>query len=206
MRRFLSIFLIAVASVLSVAEVSAQTDADSASRRVVQLAQAVKALGGYAVQFAVTVGDYQAAGEYVVNGEKYSLTLGNVEVYGDAECRYEVDKSRREVAIDRVDQTSKNILNNPARAFDFIDSEYVAEIVSESADRVVLRLTPNLNGAQSGVVELTVNSRTNLPKSIVYRPAGESIRVDIAKIATTAAAPKRYNPEEVKGFEIIDFR
>ena len=206
MRKVLNILLIALFSVLSVAEISAQTSAEDASRRVAQLTQAVKSLGGYAVQFTVTVEDYKASGEYVVSGQNYSLTLGNIEVYGDAVCRYEVDKSRREVAIDRVDKTSKNILNNPASAFDFIDSEYVAEIVSENENEVTLRLTPSLNGAQSGVVELTVDSRTNLPKSIVYRPAGESIRVDIAKIATTAAAPKRYNPEEVKGFEIIDFR
>ena len=206
MRRLFNIFLVAVLSVLSVVEISAQTSVEDASRRVVQLAQAVKALGGYAVQFSVTVGDYQAAGEYVVNGEKYALTLGNVEVYGDAECRYEVDKSRREVAIDRVDKASKNILNNPALAFDFIDSEYVAEIVANGANEVVLRLTPSKKSAQSGVVEITIDSRNNLPKSIVYRPAGERVCVDIAKIATTNALPKRYNPEDVKGFEIIDFR
>ena len=189
------------------AQVSAQTSAEGDARqRVAQLSQAMKALGGYAVRFTITVGDYKASGDYVVSGERYSLSLGNIEVYGDAANRYEVDKSRREVVIDKVDQSSNNILSNPASAFDFIGEEFLAEVVSESSGSVTLNLTPRQNAEQSGVICLTLDKQSSLPKSIIYRPSGESIKVDIESIASTSATPKSYNPGSFDGFEVIDFR
>ena len=199
--------MVVALSVLTMVQVSAQTSAEGdAQQRVAQLSQAMKALGGYAVRFTITVGDYKASGDYVVGGERYSLSLGNVEIYGDAMTRYEVDKSRREVVIDKVDPSSNNILSNPASAFDFIGDEYLAEVASESASSVTLTLTPRESAEQDGVISLTIDKKSALPKSIVYRPSGESIKVDIESVVSTSAAPKAYQPNSFDGFEIIDFR
>ena len=188
-------------------QVLAQSNAESDARqRVAQLSQAMKALGGYAVRFTVAVGDYKASGDYVVSGQRYNLSLGNIEVYGDETTRYEVDKSRREVVIDKVDKSSNNILSNPASAFDFIDDEYLAEVASESADRVTLRLTPRQKSEQAAAIELELDKKSSLPKSVVYHPAGEKIRVDIQSLTSASSAPKRYEQSSFEGFEIIDFR
>ncbi len=191
----------------AVANLRAQTVSEAAANeRVKQLSQAVKALGAYEVRFDVAVGDYSASGSYTVSGVRYALTLGNIEAYGDAENRYEVDKSRKEVVIDKVDGASHNVLNNPTSAFDFIADEYLAETLSQSRDVVVLRLTPRRKDEQNGVIEITLNAVNNLPKKILYYPSGESIEVAISHIAKTEEAPAVFNPDKFKDFEIIDFR
>ena len=180
--------------------------ADKAADQVAALSRAVKALGGYEVRFTVAVGEHKMSGRYMVGDDRYALSLGNVEAYGDRECRYEVDTSRKEVVVDRVDNTSHNLLSNPLSAFDFIGDEYRAELLSEHAGKVVVRLTPHQNPEQSGVIEVAIDSKTDLPKSIVYRPSGESIRVDIDHIGTTSARPQKYDHAKFKDFEVIDFR
>ena len=207
LRRLLNITLYVALAVLSVMRVSAQSvDGDNASRYVFQLSQTVKTMGNYAVCFTVTMGEHKASGDYKVGADRYALCLGSIEAYGDAECRYEVDTSRREMVIDRVDKSSRNILSNPLSAFDFIGEEYIATMVSEDACRVVVKLTPRQNEGGVGVVEVTVDKRTTLPKRLVYKPSGESIRIDIDSIATIADAPEKFDASKYPNFEIIDFR
>lgn len=179
---------------------------DRAAERVAALSQAVKALGRYEVRFTVEIGEHSVSGNYAVGDDRYALRLGNIESYGNRECRHDVDTSRKEVVIDKVDAASHNLLNNPLSAFDFIGDEYRAEILSEQADRVLVRLTPRNNTAQEGTIEITIDSRRNLPSSILYRPSGESIRIDIDHIATTDATPPEYDHTKYKDFEVIDFR
>lgn len=183
----------------------AQT-ADQASVQVARMSRAVKALGNYAVRFTVTVGEYKTSGDYVVGDERYTLRMGNIEVYGQEGCRYDVDTSRKEIVIDKVDSASGNILNNPISAFDFIGEEYLAEIIAEDAGRVVVKLTPRHNKEVSGVVEVTIDKPTALPKSLVYLPSGESIRVDINHIGATLVTPTKFDRARFEGFEVIDFR
>ena len=207
MKRVLNIFLVGALLALGVANVLAQSVVDSkADQYVVQLSKAVKALGGYDVRFTITAGEYKASGDYAVSGERYTITLGNVEVYGDAQLRYEVDNSRKEIAIDKVDSSSHNVLSNPLSAFDFIGDEYQAELLSQSVDEVVLRLSPRQKSEQGGVMEVAIDARTSLPKSIVYQLSGESIRVDINHIASVATTPVKFDESKYQGFEIIDFR
>ena len=184
---------------------SAQT-ADKAAQRVAALSDAVKALGNYAVRFTIEIGEHKVAGHYTVGSDCYALTLGAVEVYGDTKCRYEVDTSRREVVIDSVDTTSHNLLNNPLSAFNFIGEEYRSEMLSEGDGVAVLKLTPRQKGEQEGVMEVTIDSRTNLPKRVVYQPSGESIRVNIDYIGATTVLPTKFDQAKYRDFEIIDFR
>ena len=207
MKQLLKISLLIAIAVLAMSSVSAQTSPEGkADQSVAQLSKMVKALGNYAVRFTVTVGEYKASGSYAVGGESYALTLGNIEVYGDVQLRYEVDNSRKEIVIDKVDRSSHNVLSNPLSAFDFIGDEYQAELLSQSADEVVVQLTPRQKSEQGGVMEVTIDARTSLPKSIIYQLSGESIRVDIDHIASVATTPAKFNAAKYHGFEIIDFR
>ena len=89
-----------------------------------RLAAGFRAMDGYGVKFGVVSGDYEARGSYVVEGDSYYLVLGDAEVFADGAVRREVDNRRREVTVTEVDTASRNILNNPVRAFDFLGSEY----------------------------------------------------------------------------------
>ena len=84
-----------------------------------RLAAGFRAMDGYGVKFGVVSGDYEARGSYVVEGDSYYLVLGDAEVFADGAVRREVDNRRREVTVTEVDTASRNILNNPVRAFDF---------------------------------------------------------------------------------------
>lgn len=179
---------------------------DKAAERVVALSRAVKALGNYDVRFTVAVDEHKVSGSYMVGSDCYALTLGNIEVFGNSDTRHEVDNSRKEVVIDKVDTASHNLLNNPLSAFDFIGDEYFVETISEQADRVDVRLTPRQKSVQEGVIEVAIDRHTNLPRSVTYRPSGASIRINIDHIGATTARPATFDPAKYKDFEVIDFR
>lgn len=128
------------------AEVRSATPASERSQRAEELLRrlvaSIRALGDYGVSFAVESGDQTVEGHYSVSGNRYSMTLGDAEVFCDGKVRYEVDHRRREVVIDRVNESSRNIVDNPTRAFDFLDAQYRASLVSEVGSCAVVRLTP----------------------------------------------------------------
>ena len=97
-----------------------------------KLAAGFRAMPGYSVDFEVSAGDYKSRGNYVVEGRCYYLALADAEVFADSVVRYEIDNRRREVTVTEVDAASRNILNNPVRAFDFLGSEYIPALVSEA--------------------------------------------------------------------------
>ena len=105
--------------------------ADRAGDLLRGISDGFRAMKSYAVRFEVATADYRSSGSYVVEGEAYSLELGDAEVFCDGKVRYEVDNGRREVTILDVDRRSRNILNNPVRAFDFIGSDYSCELLWE---------------------------------------------------------------------------
>ena len=111
-----------------------------------RLAAGFRAMDGYGVKFGVVSGDYEARGSYVVEGDSYYLVLGDAEVFADGAVRREVDNRRREVTVTEVDTASRNILNNPVRAFDFLGSEYTPSLVSEADGRAVVRRRERLPG------------------------------------------------------------
>ena len=100
-----------------------------------KLAAGFRAMPGYSVDFEVSAGDYKSRGSYVVEGRCYYLVLADAEVFADSVVRYEIDNRRREVTVTEVDAASRNILNNPVRAFDFLGSEYIPALVSEAGAR-----------------------------------------------------------------------
>ena len=204
----ISTILLSIALLLSiVSNVSAQAQsADNASAQIERLSQTVKSLGNYAVRFSVSVGEYNASGSYTVGDERYTMSLGNIEVYGEKGLRHDVDTSRKEIVIDKVDSSSHNILNNPMSAFDFIGEEFSAEIITESDEEVSLRLTPRQVTEQSGVIELSIDKRTNLPKALLYRLSSDSVKVVIDHIGATSIAPAKFDKSKFENFEIIDFR
>nr|WP_232009230.1 hypothetical protein [Alistipes megaguti] len=171
------------------------------------LAAGFRAMKGYEVDFVIEAGDYRAEGCYAVQGAGYALSLGDAEVYGDEKVRYEVDNDRREVTIAGVDSTSRNILNNPVRAFDFLGDDYRAELLSETGGKAVVRLTPvEGSGASAGTVTVTVSTATMRPEQLDYDYDGERIRVVVRRVAPLAEPLARFERSRFEGYEFIDFR
>jgi len=172
---------------------------------VSRMTAAVKALGSYSVAFSVKAGEYAARGRYTVVGDGYHLSLGDVEVFCDGKVRREVNRAVREIMIDAVDVSSRNILNNPARGFDFLGTEFRAELLSESDGTCIVRLTPAV-GAADCIIDVTVGAADYLPCKLIYRLGGDTVAIDILHIASASKSLPSFDPSAFSGFEIIDFR
>ena len=200
MRRFL--VLIALA-----AGIQAVSAAGRATEILEKLAAGFRAMPGYSVDFEVVAGDYNNRGSYVVEGRNYYLALADAEVFADSVIRYEIDNRRREVTVTEVDAASRNILNNPVRAFDFLGSEYVPTLVSEAGGRAVVRLTPAAgNDSPAGNVTVTVDTATMRPLSLSYDYDGEQVQISVLGVAPLSGHVRVFDRQAYAGYEFIDFR
>ena len=180
---------------------------DRAAATIEALAAEFRAKSAYEVDFEVAVGEYSTRGSYAVEGERYRLTLGDAEVYGDGAVRYEIDNRRREVTINLVDATSRNMLDNPVHAFDFLGSEYAPTLVSEHDGATVVMLAPAAgNAAPAGSITLTLSTAGLQPRSICYDFDGERIAVRIDRIGAPRPAFSAFDRADYADYEWIDFR
>ena len=181
--------------------------ADRAAGILAGVRDGFRALGAYGVSFEVRSDEYVTRGRYAVEGEGYYLVLGDAEVYCDGAVRFEVDNRRREVTIDVVDTDSRNILNNPVHAFDFLGSEYAASLAGEQEGRAVVRLTPAPgNTSSAGNIGLTVDTAAMRPVSLRYDYDGEQVQVSVLGIKPLETPLKAFAKDNYAGYEFIDFR
>lgn len=188
-----------------VCEVSA---ADRAGEILGRVADGFRAMKRYTVRFEVLTDGYDTQGGYAVSDGSYRLFLGDdAEVFSDGRIRYEVDHRRREVTIVEVNRESRNILDNPVRAFDFLDSEYAFALEWERDGQASIRLTPtDANSASSGVVTLVVDTATMRPRSLAYDYDGERVEIRVTGIEANADAFRPFDRKACGGYEFIDFR
>lgn len=180
---------------------------DRAAEIVAGLSAHFRTMPSYEVGFQVEAGEWRMAGNYVVENGRYRLVLGDAEVYADAAVRYEIDHRRREVTINPVDTASRNILDNPVRAFDFLGSEYAPSLVSEHDGEAVIALKPaGGTGASTGTVALTVATQEMRPRSIRYDFEGERIVVRIDRVGMPDRAFEPFDRTRYADYEWIDFR
>lgn len=185
----------------------ADNSADRADDLLAKLAASFRAKKSYEVQFAITSGGYTSSGRYAVSGEEYYLTLGDAEVYGRGALRYEVDNRRKEVTINSVDTKSRNILNNPAHAFDFLSDEYSAYLVWERDGTASIRLTPTVkNASMRNTITVTLSTRTLRPTTLEYDYDGEKVYVAVKSIEPLNTPLKAYDKSAYSSYEMIDFR
>ena len=181
--------------------------ADRAADIVARLSADFRAMDSYRVGFEVTMGEYRMAGNYSVAGENYCLALGDAQVYADGRTRYEVDNRRKEVTLGRVDPADRSILNNPAHAFDFLDSEYRPSLLWERDGEAAVLLKPVAgSGAATGSVTLVVATQTMRPTSVEYEFDGERITVRILSVEPMRGALPAFDKAAYATYEWIDFR
>ena len=199
----------AAASPASSAAVAALApSADGRAAEILEnLAAGFRALGAYGVTFEVSSDEYTTRGRYAVEGEKYYIAVGEAEVYCDGKIRYEIDNRRREVTIDDVDTSSRNLLSNPAHAFDFIGTQYAPSLVSDANGRAVVRLTPtSADVSPAGEILVTVDTAAMRPESLRYDYDGEQVGIAVLGVAPLDTPLKAFSKGDYKGYEFIDFR
>lgn len=193
-----------LAAVSALAQPAAGTT--RAEQLVRQLAAEFRNMHAYTVAFGVEAGEYRVAGEYAVDGARYNLKMDAAEVYSEGDIRYEVDRRRREVTIAPVDTTSRNLLDNPVRAFDFLDEAYRPELVREDRGRAVVRLVPSGADAATGEIVVTLTTAPVRPAELVYDFGGERVTIGVTRIAPLSGTLPHFDPTAFPGFETIDFR
>ena len=199
----------AAASPASSAAVAALApSADGRAAEILEkLAAGFRALGAYGVAFEVSSDEYTTRGRYAVEGENYYIAVGEAEVYCDGKIRYEIDNRRREVTIDDVDTSSRNLLSNPAHAFDFIGTQYAPSLVSDANGRAVVRLTPtSADASPAGEILVTVDTAAMRPESLRYDYDGEQVGIAVLGVAPLDTPLKAFSKGDYKGYEFIDFR
>ena len=199
----------AAASPASSAAVAAlESSADGRAAEILEkLAAGFRALGAYGVTFEVSSDEYTTRGRYAVEGENYYIAVGEAEVYCDGKIRYEIDNRRREVTIDDVDTSSRNLLSNPAHAFDFIGTQYAPSLVSDAEGRAVVRLTPtSADASPAGEILVTVDTAAMRPESLRYDYDGEQVGIAVLGVAPLDTPLKAFSKGDYKGYEFIDFR
>jgi hypothetical protein len=176
-----------------------------ASQTLQQVAKYVKSLGRYEVSFTLLAGEYSAKGYFRVDGDSYYMTVGTSEVYCDGKVRYEVDNNREEVNVDNVDLTSRNVLDNPTRCFDFVDSGYESKMYAQDGAETTIHLR-STDPAIEGDIFLTVDATTAKPKRLEYKLYDDVIVVDVLSLKKRAERVKSFNKSSYKDYEMIDFR
>lgn len=177
-----------------------------AAKIMAGLGAQVRALGSYQVHFAVETGDGTVEGSYAVSGDRYYMRMGAAEVYCDGAVRYEVNNRMREVTVDAVDTTSRNILNNPTRAFDLAGDAFEAELLWERDGRAAVRLIPRSGQEALSAVTVKIDTQRMRPLSLEYDFDGDRIRIDILGLQGATAAPASFDRAAYAGYEWIDFR
>lgn len=180
--------------------------ADNGASWLNRLQRAVRSLGDYEVRFDLSATDgYATTGSCRVSGESYVISMPQARVHCDGKARYEVNDRTREVVVDTIDTESRNLLDNPVRAFDFVGEQYDVRIMAEQPERITLRLTPRSKGTMS-VIELTLDKGSALPISVTYGAEDMQIALKIASFGKSATPFPDFRRADFADYEWIDFR
>ena len=119
--------------------------------------------------------------------------------------RYEVNGDLNEINVDEVDFSSHNILDNPTRCFDFVGSDYVADIQRREAGRITIHLR-SADSSVGGDIYLTIDSSSARPIRLEYHHYDDVIEVDILSLAALKGSVKTFAERAYSGYDMIDFR
>ncbi len=170
------------------------------------VSQSVNQLGRYDANITIISGDNTLVGRYSVDGDSYYIEVEQQKFFSDGKVKYEVNSELREVVIDVCADVQSNILDNPSRAFDFVDSSFEATILSAGETTQLLELKPTNEDIAIDTVFIEIDKESSLPRSISYEVDGDPIEIVITKISQREQAIESYSPDMYADYEIIDFR
>lgn len=204
-----------IVTLLAVFAVVFALHADQQSEAALKkVAKSFAGYGSYEVKFTVSAkGMGSMSGNYFVSGNKYRIKLQKQEHFSDGVNRYEVYTADKEIVIDDIDTDSRNLFNNPTRAFEFAPDEFYSKWLGEKeVNRVkanVVELTPRSDKYGGGVILLYLATATGMPVAVDYNYQGEEISIAIDKIIPLTSPDRSmfvFDPAQYGDYEVIDFR
>ena len=192
--------------------------ADSNSDKLLlQLSSKLNKLETYKATFNVIVdGDDIGVGEYLVDGDKFYIEILEKQIFSDGKVQYDVNNDEREVIIDKVDSKERDVLSNPANAFNELSTlythTYVGEIDILNQKYDLLKLVAKDKNSAIMYVDLYLNTISGLPYKIVYKvnDSENIIEVILNKIVKNVDSDNdgkfKFTKSKYKDYEFIDFR
>lgn len=188
--------------------------ADETSKMMLDhISKTLSGYGKYEVKFTARTKGFVAGGTYRASGDKYRIKVQDQEHFSDGVNRYEIYEKDKEIVIDQVDTSSHNILNNPTRAFEFAEDEFVSTYKGRQQfgriEAETVSLVPRTSRYGEVVITLYVNAATGLPAGLEYDSRGDKLTISIDKISPIDHIdPSVFmlDPSLYADYEIIDFR
>lgn len=162
----------------------------------------------YALHINVSMPESETLnGYFMVENDSFYITLGAMEVFSNGKLRYEVNNDRKEVTEDRVDLTSRDLLSNPTRAFNFVDEEFEVRIAESIERGAVLVLKPRSGDAAISTVYMAViadGSRV-LPVMIIYDYEGDMVNIRLSMADVSTSTLPRWDKSAYRAYDIVSF-
>ena len=181
--------------------------ADEPALRILNaMEQTLSDMGTYRVAFEIVAGDYRTEGEYVVAGNDFYVRADDTEVYAEAGIRREISRSKREIAVDNIDASARDIISNPSSGFASLSADFESATVTDASGRQRIVFTPK-SGSPSGesvTVEMAGNGK--LPETIIYATSAGEVIVRMKDIAPAKSGLPRFDAKRYEGYEVVDFR
>ncbi len=183
---------------------------EESGRILARMSAKLEAMAQYKIEFTVSAPDMgQSKGVCYVAGDKYNIKVDDQTQFSDGTVRYRINPADREVTLDRQNPDSRNLLENPTKAFDFSAGMFDSHKAESKGSAYEIELIP-AEGVLDGInkVTLLVNKNTSLPEELRYRFDGTELIIRIVSVAKNSPSPSlfAFDRKSYSDYEIIDFR
>ncbi len=179
---------------------------DAAVRILKNIERNLAEMGAYRVEFEVVAGDYRSKGEYVVAGRDFYLKADDTEVYASEGVRREITHSKKEITVDAIDASARDIISNPSAGFTTLSENFDSKTVQVSDGTQRITFTPKAESTMRETVTVVVAKDGKSPSSITYDTASGAIEVRMKSIAPAKDGVPQFDASRYAGYEVVDFR
>ena len=160
----------------------------------------------YHVDFEIAADDYRSKGEYVVAGRDFYLRTDDTEVYAESGIRREITRSKKEITIDTIDASARDIISNPSTGFSALSEDFSSTTVPLPDGGYRITFVPKAESSASETITVSVAKDGRTPTSIIYNTASGAIEVRLRVIEPAKNGCPHYDETKYRGYEVIDFR
>lgn len=179
---------------------------DAAVRILKNIERNLAEMGAYRVEFEVVAGDYRSQGEYVVAGRDFYLKADDTEVYASEGVRREITHSKKEITVDAIDASARDIISNPSAGFTTLSEDFDSKTVQVSDGTQRITFTPKAESTMRETVTVVVAKDGRFPSAITYDTASGAIEVRMKSIAPAKGGVPQFDASRYAGYEVVDFR
>ena len=174
------------------------------------MSQKIGSLGSYRIDYTLEMAGAEelSKGYCVVADKRYLINVDGLAQGFDGEAVWMLNNLTREYTLDNPKPNSRNLFDNPTKAFDFEEELFeVVKFESKSEQEWQLTLRP-AEGVLDGIeyVVVGVDKKSLLPTMLGYDMAGAGIYIDIVGVEPIDSSVSEFRIEVPSDYEVIDFR